>query len=40
MDWLGITLGVIALVCLLLPPRYDPAIRWKEKQEGWHESNN
>ena len=40
MDWLGIILGVIALVCLLLPLRYDPVIRWKEKQEDWHESNN
>lgn len=36
MDWLGIALGLIALVILCLPPRYDPAIRWKERQEGWH----
>jgi hypothetical protein len=37
MDWFGIALGVIAIVCLLLPPKYDPAIRWKERQEGWHD---
>jgi hypothetical protein len=36
MDWFGIVLGVIAFFCLILPPRYDPAIRWKERQEGWH----
>jgi hypothetical protein len=35
MDWLGIALGVIAIICVILPPRYDPAIRWKERQEGW-----
>ena len=34
-DWLGYALGAIAVVCLLLPPKYDPAIRWKERQEGW-----
>jgi hypothetical protein len=27
---IGIALGVIALVCLCLPCRYDPAIRFKE----------
>jgi hypothetical protein len=32
---IGIALGVIALVCLLLPPKWDPAIRWKERLEGW-----
>jgi len=30
MDWLGITLGVIALICVCLPCRWDPAIRMKE----------
>lgn len=30
MDYLGIAMGVFALVCLCLPPKYDPAIRWKE----------
>jgi hypothetical protein len=34
-DLLGIALGVFALICLVLPPRYDPAIRWKERLEGW-----
>lgn len=29
-DWLGIGLGVIALICVLLPPKWDPAIRLKE----------
>jgi hypothetical protein len=33
-DWLGIACGVIALVCLCLPPRYDPAIRLKQWMEG------
>jgi hypothetical protein len=34
MDWFGDLLAVIALVCLLLPPKYDPAIRLKEWMEG------
>lgn len=33
-DWLGYALGLAALVCMLLPPRFDPAIRFKE----WLES--
>jgi hypothetical protein len=33
-DWLGYALGAIAIICVLLPPKYDPAIRWKERQEG------
>lgn len=37
-DWLGIGLGIIAVILVLLPPKYDPAIRWKERQEGWHEN--
>jgi hypothetical protein len=32
-DWLGTVLGVIAILCVLLPPKYDPAIRWKEHRE-------
>jgi hypothetical protein len=32
-DWLGIALGVIAIICVLLPPKYDPAIRLKEWME-------
>jgi hypothetical protein len=34
MDWIGIALGVVAVICLLLPPRYDPAIRLREWLEG------
>jgi hypothetical protein len=29
-DWFGYALGVVAIICLLLPLKYDPAIRWKE----------
>lgn len=29
MDWLGYVFGAIAIVCLVSPPRLDPAIRWK-----------
>jgi hypothetical protein len=34
MDWFGITLGVIAAVIVLLPCKYDPAIRMKEWLDG------
>jgi hypothetical protein len=34
MDW-GLVLGLIALICVCLPCRWDPAIRWKEKLDGW-----
>jgi hypothetical protein len=34
MSWLGIALGVIALVCVCLPCKYDPAIRLKEWMDG------
>jgi hypothetical protein len=37
MDYLGIALGVLALILVCLPPRYDPAIRIKEWLEGWHD---
>jgi hypothetical protein len=37
MDTLGIALGLIALVCLCLPARLDPAILLKEWLEGWHD---
>lgn len=37
MDTLGVVLGVIALVCVILPCRYDPAIRLKEWLEKDHE---
>jgi hypothetical protein len=29
-DYIGIALGLVALVCVCLPPRWDPAIRLKE----------
>lgn len=29
-DWFGFTLMVICVVLVLLPTRYDPAIRFKE----------
>lgn len=34
MDDLCIALGIFALICVLLPPRYDPAIRIKEWLDG------
>lgn len=34
-DWFGGTLIVTCVVLVLLPPRYDPAIRLKEWLEGW-----
>jgi hypothetical protein len=33
-DWLGYGLGIVALVCVVLPPRFDPAIRLKEWLNG------
>jgi hypothetical protein len=36
MDDVGYLLGIIAIICLLLPPKYDPVIKWKEHQEGWY----
>lgn len=32
-DWFSDLLVVVCLVLLALPPRYDPAIRWKEWME-------
>ena len=29
-DWVGVVCGLIALVCVCLPCKYDPAIRLKE----------
>jgi hypothetical protein len=29
-DWIGWALGIVALICIVLPPKYDPAIRLKE----------
>jgi hypothetical protein len=39
-DWLGITLGVIAVVLMLLPCRYDPAIWLKEWLDDNHETDD
>jgi hypothetical protein len=50
LDIIGLTLGVIALACLCLPCRYDPAIilcerlrehakRKKEHLDGWPKRN-
>jgi hypothetical protein len=36
-DDVGFVLIVIALTFVLLPCRYDPAIRLKEWLEGWHD---
>jgi hypothetical protein len=33
MTWGDIVLIVIVVVLIVLPPRWDPAIRWKERQE-------
>jgi hypothetical protein len=35
MDWWGIALCAVCVVLVCLPPKYDPAIRWKERLEGW-----
>lgn len=32
-DWLGVALVVVCVILVLLPPRYDPAIRWKERYD-------
>ena len=34
MDDFCIALGIFALICVCLPPRYDPAIRLKEWLDG------
>ena len=34
MDWLGYALIAGAVVLVVLPPKYDPAIRWKERNEA------
>jgi hypothetical protein len=34
LGWGGL-LGLVAVVCVLLPCRWDPAIRLKEWFEGW-----
>jgi hypothetical protein len=34
-DFAGYLFGVIAVILLILPPKYDPAIRGKEWREIW-----
>jgi hypothetical protein len=34
-DWFGYALIAVCVVLVLLPPKWDPAIRWKERLEGW-----
>lgn len=29
----GVILAVIALLAIVIPPKHDPAIRWKERNE-------
>lgn len=33
MSGLNVLLLVVAVVLVILPPKYDPAIRWKERNE-------
>jgi type IV secretory pathway TrbD component len=40
MDWFGVTLWVIAVVIVLLPCKYDPAIRMKEWLDGDRETKD
>ncbi len=35
MTWFEVFLLVICVILIVLPPRYDPAIRWKEYNEAW-----
>jgi hypothetical protein len=37
MDKVGIVLGLVALVCVLLPCKWDPAIRLKASLDGMQE---
>ena len=34
MNWLYAVLIVACVVLVALPPKHDPAIRWKERNEG------
>ena len=34
MDWLGYALIAVVVVLVVLPTKYDPAIRWKERNEA------
>jgi len=33
MNWLDVALIAICIGLVVLPPKYDPAIRWKERNE-------
>lgn len=33
MSWIEIALLSAVVIIVLLPPKYDPAIRWKERNE-------
>jgi hypothetical protein len=40
--WAGVGIGsaigaAVVAVLIFLPPKWDPAIRWKERQEGWRD---
>lgn len=34
MGWLDYALAAIIAFCIFCPPKYDPAIRWKERNES------
>ena len=34
MGWIGYALIAVVVVLVVLPPKYDPAIRWKERNEA------
>ena len=40
MDWLGYALIAVVVVLVVLPPKYDPAIRWKERNEAKHRNRS
>lgn len=33
MNWLQVILLVICIALVVIPPKYDPSIRWKERNE-------
>lgn len=36
-DWTLLALGAAIVILIVLPPRWDPAIRWKEFNMRWAE---
>jgi hypothetical protein len=34
MGWFGYLVLAVVVACILCPPKYDPAIRWKERNES------